>query len=152
MILVSACLLGCPCKYSGGDNFSPAVQAFLKDKDYILCCPEQLGGLPTPRPPAELQHGENDGLRVVNRNGEDVTAPFLAGAEAAWQLCQAHRADTALLKEGSPSCGVERVYDGSFSGKKVPGRGITAALLAAHGVRLLSSEDIDEGQTDGGEG
>ena len=69
MILVSACLVGCPCKYSGGDNFSPAVQAFLKDKDYILCCPEQLGGLPTPRACAEIQ---KDG-RVLTSDGRDVT-------------------------------------------------------------------------------
>ncbi len=137
MILVSACLLGCPCKYSGGDNFSPAVQAFLKDKDYILCCPEQLGGLPTPRPPAEIQNG-----RVVSRTGDDVTAAYRKGAEEALRLCRLTGCRAAVLKANSPSCGCGQVHDGSFSGALVPGSGITAQLLKDHGVRVLTEEDL----------
>lgn len=149
MILVSACLLGEQCKYSGGDNFSPAVAAYLEGKDYLPCCPEQLGGLPTPRPPAEIQGGSGPdvlagSIKIINKEGQDVTAEFIQGAEAALALC--HDAELAILKEGSPSCGVHRIYDGSFSGRKVPGCGVCAALLASKGVLLRSSEDLPPGE------
>ncbi|MDO4733111.1 MAG: DUF523 domain-containing protein [Bacillota bacterium] len=145
MILVSACLLGVKCKYSGGDNFSPAVLAYLQDQEYIACCPEMLGGLPTPRPPAEIQapaDGDSGPAKVLNREGQDVSAAFLQGAEAALALALENAADTAILKEGSPSCGVHCIYDGSFSGKKIPGSGLSAALLKENGIRLISSDEL----------
>ena len=146
MILVSACLLGEKCKYRGGDNFSPAVVDYLQDKAYIACCPEELGGLPTPRPPAEIQAPENEGSteapKVLNKEGQDVSAAFHRGAEAALELCLKNGVDLAILKEGSPSCGVKRIYDGSFSGKKISGSGLTAALLRQHGIRLCSEEEL----------
>lgn len=147
MILVSACLLGEKCKYSGGDNFSPAVVDYLRDKSYIVCCPEELGGLPTPRPPAEIQPGGEEKrpdapAKVLNKEGVDVSAAFHKGAEAALSICLENGVDTAILKEGSPSCGVHCIYDGSFSGKKIPGSGITAALLREHGIRVYSEKEL----------
>ena len=145
MILVSSCLLGKKCKYNGGDNLSPALLEYLQDKEYVCCCPEQLGGLPTPRIPAEIQGGSGEKVWqnravVINKAGQDVSAAFRQGAEAALDICRGHGVDCAILKEGSPSCGVAHIYDGSFSGQKIPGCGVTAALLAAAGIRLISSD------------
>ena len=147
MILVSACLLGEACTYSGGDNFSSSLCAFLEDKKYITCCPEQLGGLPTPRPPAEIQDG--DGTKVLSQTahvqnccGQDVTEAFLSGAYATLDICRQKDVDTAILKEGSPSCGVKRIYDGSFSRRNITGQGVTSALLGANGIYVYSSEDF----------
>ncbi len=138
MIIVSACLLGRNCKYSGGNNCSAAVLKYLEGKDYIACCPECDGGLDTPRVPSERV-----GDRVVSRDGLDVTAQFHKGAQRALELARQHGADTAILKERSPSCGVREIYDGSFTGTRVPGSGVTARLLAENGLRLYTEEDID---------
>jgi len=138
MILVSACLLGCNCKYSGGNNRNEAVIKFLEGKEYVTCCPESDGGLPTPRLPSERL-----GDKVVSSAGEDVTAQFEKGAQIALGIAREAGADTAILKERSPSCGVRLIYDGSFSGVKVPGMGVTAQLLRNAGLRLLTEEDIE---------
>ena len=138
MYLVSACLLGKNCKYNGGNNLSGAVCRFLDGKEYVACCPEQDGGLSTPRVPAERR-----GNRVINRDGLDVTEEFTKGAENALRLALEHGADTAILKERSPSCGVRAIYDGSFTGTVIPGCGLTAQLLAENGLRLLTEEDIE---------
>jgi len=137
-LLVSACLLGHNCKYNGGNNDNAKVHRFLADKEYIIFCPESASGLPCPRDPAEIQ-----GEAVIDRSGQDVTEYFHRGAQMALELCQKQGIDTALLKESSPSCGSHLIYDGTFSKKKLPGLGITARLLAAHGIRLLSEEDLD---------
>ena len=137
MILVSACLLGENCKYSGGNNENAAVRRWLQGREYLAVCPELLGGLAAPRPPAERQ-----GERIVNAQGGDDTAAFLAGAQKTLELCQQHNIRAALLKEGSPSCGVHQIYDGSFCHRRIPRQGVTAELLAAHGVALLSEEDL----------
>ena len=137
MILVSACLLGKNCKYTGGNNRNGAVIAFLEGKEYIPFCPEQAGGLPTPRLPSEIR---GDG--VVNSQGEDVTAAFLLGAARALEVCEASGADLAILKEGSPSCGVHLVYDGTFSGRKIDGMGMTARRLREAGIAVMSENDI----------
>ena len=139
MILVSACLLGRNCKYSGGNNRNEAVIKYLEGKAYITCCPECDGGLPTPRLPSERL-----GDKVVSSAGTDVSAQFEKGAAIALRLAQEHGADTAILKERSPSCGVRAIYDGSFSGAKVPGQGVTAQLLSKHGLQLLTEEDIEQ--------
>ena len=137
MILVSACLLGENCKYSGGNNRSEAVCRYLEGREYISFCPEQAGGLPTPRMPSEIR-----GDRVYARDGADVTDAFRKGAEKALALCEEEGVETAILKEGSPSCGSHMVYDGTFSGVKIPGRGITARLLEEAGIKICSENDI----------
>lgn len=146
-VLVSACLLGQTCKYSGGDNFNPKVLDFLKDKEYTAVCPEVLGGLPVPRPPAEIQGGSAADIlqgkgKVMNGTGQDNTAAFIAGAEKTLELAKDLGIELALLKEGSPSCGVHRIYDGTFSHQTRPGQGVTAALLKEKGIAVISEEDL----------
>lgn len=136
-ILVSACLLGTCCKYSGGNNLCPAVAALSERYALVPVCPEQLGGLPTPRPPAELQGG-----RVVNREGQDVTEQYRKGAEEALGLAELLSCRAAVLKEKSPSCGVGAVYDGTFTGTLRPGDGVTAALLRARGIPVISEKQL----------
>ena len=138
-LLVSACLLGVPCKYSGGHNGCPKVAA-LKDRYHLVpVCPEQLGGLPTPRPPAECRDG-----RVFNRAGEDVTDRFAAGAEAALHLAGTLSCQGAVLKSRSPSCGSGAIYDGTFTGTLTTGDGVTARLLKDHGFPVYTEEDVDK--------
>lgn len=139
MILVSACLLGENCKYTGGNNRNEAVLSFLEGKEYVPFCPEQAGGLPTPRLPSEIR-----GDTVVSCEGDDVTEYFRLGAARALEACRAHKVTVAILKEASPSCGVHLVYDGTFSGRKVPGMGMTARLLEEEGVAVMSEQDIED--------
>ena len=137
-ILVSACLLGAACKYSGGDNLCPQVAAIVQNHALVPVCPEQLGGLPTPRTPAERQ-----GDRVVTKDGRDVTDAYLRGAQEALKLAKLFGCDTAILKARSPSCGARAIYDGSFTGTVVPGDGVTAELLQASGIRVLTETELD---------
>ena len=137
-ILVSACLLGAACKYSGGDNLCPKVAALTEKYHLVPVCPEQLGGLPTPRTPAERQ-----GDRVITRDGSDVTDAYLRGAQEALKLAKFFGCDTAILKVRSPSCGVGAIYDGTFTGTVIPGSGVTAALLEASGIRVITEEELD---------
>lgn len=139
MILVSACLVGENCRYDGGNCANDKVRSFLAGQDYLPLCPEVLGGLPTPRQPAEIR-----GNQVVDADGLDRSAAFRTGAEAVLALCQQHQIKLALLKEGSPSCGGSRVYDGSFSGRRIAGQGVTAALLRAHGIQVIGENDLPE--------
>ena len=141
MILVSACLLGENCKYDGGNNDNLYVKLFLKDKEYVAFCPEIAGGLDAPRPPCEMCQG-----RVMNVKGEDMTEEFTDGAEQALDLCLETGAELAVLKEGSPSCGVNWIYDGTFDHVRIPGKGVTAALLAENGINCISEEDIVNGR------
>ena len=134
-VLVSACLLGVCCRYDGQSKACPAVLELLKAHELIPVCPEQLGGLPTPRPPAEIQ-----GNRVINREGTDVTAQYQKGAEEAARLYQLFHCACAVLKARSPSCGCGEVYDGSFSGTLVPGDGITAQAFKRLGLRVITEE------------
>lgn len=138
-ILVSACLLGAACKYSGGDNFCPKVAALVKDYHLVPVCPEQLGGLPTPRTPAERQ-----GNRVITKDGQDVTAAYHRGAQEAWKLAKLFGCDTAILKARSPSCGAQGIYDGTFTGTVIPGSGVTAELLRDAGLRILTEEELEQ--------
>ncbi len=140
MVVVSACLLGMNTKYNGNNNINEEVVA-LKDKFVLVpLCPEQLGGLTTPRTPAEVQ--ENG--CVYNKDGEDVTESFLRGASETLKLIKLFNIRYALLKDGSPSCGVHFIYDGTFTGKKIKGRGITAQLLMDNGIKIFSENDIKE--------
>ncbi|MDY6304265.1 MAG: DUF523 domain-containing protein [Succiniclasticum sp.] len=139
-ILVSACLLGIHCKYSGGDNANAKVLALAANpaNEVIPVCPEVLGGLPTPRPPAEIQP---DG-RVMTQDGHEVTAAYRAGAERTLAIAREMRPDRIILQSRSPSCGVRERYDGTFSRVRVPGQGVTAALLVKHGFSVEDVGDI----------
>lgn len=137
--LISACLLGEPCRYNGEAKANPAVLEFVQNSGhtFITVCPEVLGGLPIPRAPAERL-----GSRVKNREGEDVTKAFLLGAEKTLALAQQHRCDGAILKERSPSCGHGQIYDGTFSGRLIPGDGITSQLLRAHCIPVYGESRL----------
>ena len=137
-VLVSACLLGENCKYSGGNNRNETVLAFLKDHEAGPVCPEVLGGLPAPRTPAEIVDGA-----VIARDGENVDQAFRRGAELALDIARRAGAELAVLQPRSPSCGVRQVYDGTFSGRRVPGMGVFARLLAENGFRLLEPEALE---------
>ena len=132
---MSACLLGLCCRYDGKSKCNERVLLLSQKHQLIPVCPEQLGGLPTPRPPAELRDG-----RVVNRLGEDVTAQYEKGAAETLRLYELLHCDCVLLKARSPSCGPDAVYDGSFSGTLVPGKGIAAKLLSQRQIPVLSEE------------
>lgn len=150
MIIVSACLLGENCKYSGGNNKSENVIKYLEDKEYILVCPEQLGGLSTPRNPSEIiTYGNKDGndvlsgcTKVLSNKGIDVTKNFIQGAEETLKIAKEHNAKTAILKAGSPSCGYKKIYDGTFLDNKIQGMGVTAAILNKENIALLDEDDI----------
>ncbi len=138
-ILVSACLLGVACKYSGGSNDCPALLAALQagGHRWVPVCPEVYGGLPTPRAPAERRGG-----RVVTANGADVTPAFRRGAEAALHLARQAGCTAAILKANSPSCGYGAVYDGRFCGRLTEGSGVTAALLAENGIPVYNETNF----------
>ena len=149
-LLVSACLLGRPVRYDGqAKPLSEQDWRRLRQKfDLIAACPECMGGLPTPRPPAELRGGDGTAaLRgqagVITATGEDVSAAFIDGAGQALDLAQAHGCRQALLKANSPSCGDRRIYDGRFSGTLKDGEGVTASLFRQAGIVVCSEEDID---------
>lgn len=139
-ILVSRCMLGEPCRYDGRSVPVPELEK-LRQAGHVLIpvCPEVLGGLPTPRSPAERQP---DG-RVVNRAGEDVTAAYLEGAGRTLALALEAGCTLAVLKAKSPSCGCHEIYDGSFTGRLVPGQGVAARLLEESGVRVVDETELD---------
>ena len=136
-ILVSACLLGEACRYDG--KSVPCIDiGLLSDKyDIIAVCPEVAGGLPTPRVPSERV-----GISVINKAGADVTDNYNLGAKSALDLCKKYRIKLAVMKERSPSCGSDKIYDGRFSGKLVPGQGVTTELLRKHGVKVFGESEI----------
>jgi uncharacterized protein YbbK (DUF523 family) len=143
-ILVSACLLGSPVRYNGTDKKSnhPILQRWIDEGRVVSVCPEVLGGLGTPRPPAEIVH--IGGIRRVTANtGRDVTSEFERGAAEAVEQAVRHGARVAILKEGSPSCGSAYVYDGTFTSTRVDGAGVTTALLRDHGIRVFSEQALD---------
>lgn len=137
-ILVSACLLGCPCRYDGAAKADPRVLALMERHTLIPVCPEQLGGLPTPRLPSERREGG-----VFDRSGKDVTAQYRQGAEEVLRLARLYGCTHAVLKERSPSCGSGQIYDGSFSHVLVPGSGVAAELLAQNGITVLGESQAD---------
>ncbi len=148
--LVSACLLGLATRYDGGHNLNEAVQLVFGSRSCIIpICPEQLGGLPTPRPPAEIAGGDGaaviDGrAAVVTAAKKDVTASYLKGAEQALLIAQMFKADGAVLKARSPSCGSGKIHNGSFSSHYMDGDGVTAALLKRRGIPVFTEEDLDD--------
>ncbi len=149
MYLISACLLGVKCKYSGGDNSSKRLIELNKEESFIPVCPEQLGGCPTPRPPSEICGGcgadvLNGKCRVKTITGEDVTEQFIKGAEETLGIAKIYDAKKAILKARSPSCGFCSIYDGTFSGTVREGSGVTAELLKRNGIEVYTEENYDE--------
>lgn len=141
MILVSACLLGINCKYNGKNNYNDKVIEFIKNKKFIPVCPEQLGGLETPRKPSEIIL-KNNKKYVYNIENKDVTREFKKGALETLYIAKKFKCQLAILKANSPSCGCGKIYDGSFSSKLVNGNGITAQLLIDNKIKVVSEEDI----------
>ncbi|MBB3944966.1 uncharacterized protein YbbK (DUF523 family) [Rhizobium skierniewicense] len=150
-ILISACLLGHAVRYDGmGKAFlHPAIERWKDEGRLVTICPEMAGGMPVPRPPAEIENGAS-GLdvlegtaRVLEITGGDVTAQFIAGAQKALAFAKDNDCGYALLIDGSPSCGSVAIYDGSFSGRKQAGQGVTAALLGQAGIAVFSPAEID---------
>lgn len=136
-IAVIACLLGENCKYNGGNNYSKKLVEFLKGKEVISICPEVLGGLPIPRKPAEIVDGE-----VKLENGKSVEYEFKKGAQIALEKVIGNQADLVILQSRSPSCGVNNIYDGSFSGKLIDGKGVFAKLLEENNIDVIDVEDL----------
>ncbi|SNR82474.1 Uncharacterized conserved protein YbbK, DUF523 family [Humidesulfovibrio mexicanus] len=138
-VLVSACLAGYPCRYDGSAFPCPAVVRMVEQGRAVPVCPEQLGGLPTPRAPMELRNG-----RVVANSGADCTEAFSLGARKGLEVARAHGCVRAILKSRSPSCGSGFVYDGAFSGRLVPGDGVFAALLKEQGFAVTTEAENQE--------
>ncbi|OQB23871.1 MAG: hypothetical protein BWY11_01524 [Firmicutes bacterium ADurb.Bin182] len=143
MIIVSACLCGEFCRYDGGAKPDEEVINLLREGRAVPVCPEQLGGLSTPRSPSEIVGGDGTDVilgkaKVLSKEGADVTGAFLKGAKAVLKIAENHGAKKAILKAGSPSCGKGLVYDGSFSGRLKPGDGVTAALLCQNGIKVTA--------------
>ncbi len=138
-IMISACLAGINCKYNGGNNRNEKVLQLMKDNEVITVCPEQMGGLPTPRVPSEIK----DGL-VTARDGRIVDAEFRAGAEKCLEIARREKPDLIVLQSRSPSCGVKQRYDGTFSGRLVDEPGVTARLLMENGFKCVDVEDLPE--------
>lgn len=136
-IMVSACLAGENCKYNGGNNRNEKVMALLAENEIITVCPEQMGGLPTPRVPAEVQNGV-----VMNRDGISVDKEYRLGAEKCLEIAKEFQPDLIILQSRSPSCGVKQRYDGTFTGKLIDQRGVTAELLIRNGFHVIDVEDL----------
>lgn len=140
-VLISACLLGLPCRYSGDGYPIPELEGLFSHRRLHLVpvCPEQLGGLSTPRPPAERV-----GERVLTSGGEDVTEAFRLGADCTLSLAGSLGCHCAMLKARSPSCGSGLIYDGTFTGTRIPGDGMTAEVLKRAGIPLFDEEHLEE--------
>ena len=137
IIGVSACLLGENCKYNGGNNESKKLKDYVEGHTVVPVCPEVMGGLPTPRDPAEIIGGV-----VRQKSGRSVDEEFRAGARAALKIIKDAGAELAILQSRSPSCGVKEIYDGTFTGHLVKGKGVFAAMLEEEGIRALDVEDL----------
>lgn len=138
-ILVSACLLGENCKYNGGNNRNERVLRYVEGNEVIRVCPEMLGGLSCPRKPVEWV-----GDRVMTKEGDDCTEAFRLGVQKALALIADKHIDLAILQSRSPTCGVKQIYDGTFSGTRIPGQGALARALREQGILLMDAEDVPE--------
>ena len=147
MYIISACLCGVNCKYNGLNNYNEKCNELFISGKAILVCPEQLGGLSTPRVPSELQDNTLNIIKkngkILNKDGEDVTENLLKGAREVATIAKKLNIKKAILKEGSPSCGVNYIYDGTFTGNKIKGNGITTELLKALDIEVISEEALD---------
>ncbi|WP_410770948.1 DUF523 domain-containing protein [Fontibacillus sp. BL9] len=147
MIIVSSCLAGMKVRYNGKDCLDESIAKWVAEKKAITVCPELLGGLATPREPAEIVGGTGEDVllgkaRVVNRSGEDVSHQFIQGAYEALKIAKEAGATAIVLKESSPSCGSSRIYEGSFANGVIAGNGVTAALLKKEGFKVVSEDQL----------
>lgn len=138
-LLISSCLVGNNTKYNGKNNYLPLIEELKKKYNFIVICPEVMGGLPIPRDPSEIQ-----GNKVISNSGKDVTTKYNLGAKIALDLAIKHNCKKALLMEKSPSCGVRKIYDGTFSKTLIDGMGITTRLLYENGIEVYSKDEIDQ--------
>lgn len=138
-IMVSACLAGENCKYNGGNNLNEKVLQLMSEHEVITVCPEQMGGLPTPRVPSEVKEGI-----VTARDGRNVDREFRTGAAKCLEIALREQPDLIVMQSRSPSCGVKQRYDGSFTGKLVDAPGVTAQLLMENGFRCVDVEDLSD--------
>lgn len=138
-ILVSACLLGVECRYNGKGELKKDIEMLLKEHELIPVCPEQLGGLATPRDPAEIQDN-----KIITKTGVDVTKEYLKGAEEVLKLAKLYNCSTAILKERSPSCGYGKIYDGTFSKILIDGNGAAADLLIKNGIKVTGESEVNK--------
>lgn len=136
-ILVSACILGVNCKYNGGNNYRADIVEFLKDKEVISICPEMMAGLPAPRASSEIVNG-----RVTDCNGTDVDEIYRIGVENALKKIEGEKIDLVILQSRSPTCGVNRIYDGKFKGNLIKGSGVFAKTLIERGYKVIDVEDF----------
>ena len=141
MILVSACLVGINCKYSGGNNYNQKIFDLVKEGKAIPICPEQLGGLNTPRKPVELKV-INGKRYAIDNEGNDLTENFERGALEVLNLAKTLNINKAILQLRSPSCGVNKIYSGNFDNKLVDGNGILTELLKQNGIDVLTPNEI----------
>lgn len=146
-VLVSACLLGVSCRYDGRSKGHPLARELMAKHTAIPVCPEQLGGLSTPRPPSERRCGG-----VFTREGTDVTTAYDRGAQEVLRLARLYGCTMAILKERSPACGSGKIYDGTFTKTLVDGYGVAAELLAKNGIRVLGESDLEAFLRESGEG
>lgn len=135
--LISACLIGDKVRYDGKDNLVEEIAALLEHYELIPFCPEVEGGLTIPRKPSEIKRG-----RVYDVDGKDVTKHFVLGAQKALSICKYLNVDLAILKENSPSCGVNQIHNGMFNKRLVNGQGVTTTLLKRNGIEVISEKDI----------
>ncbi|CAN0645343.1 Purine nucleoside phosphorylase [Burkholderia cepacia] len=150
-ILVSMCVVGHPVRYNGSAKTAAhvALERWQREGRLVPVCPELAGGFSVPRPPAEIAGGASGqqvlsgAARIVDVNGTDVTAPFVAGAQTALALARTHGCRFAILADGSPSCGSMFIHDGSFGNRRHAGAGVTAALLREHGIEVFADTEID---------
>ena len=147
LVLVSACLAGCACRHDGSSNPDPEVARLVAEGRAVQVCPERDGGLPTPRPSAEIVGGDGHDVlagraKVMTADGTDVTGPYIAGARGALAVARSAGATKAILKSRSPSCGKGVIYNGTFSHERTEGDGVTAALLSQHGIEVVTEQDI----------
>ena len=142
MKLCSACLLGVKCAYDGKARQNIKIIELSKKEVLIPVCPEQLGGLPTPRESSEIVCNDSKAKKIVTESGNDVTQQFRKGAEEVLRIAKLLNIESAVLKQRSPSCGCGQVYDGTFSGTTVEGDGITTALLKKKGIKVISEEEL----------
>ena len=137
-ILISACLIGDKTRYDGHSNYHPLVKELLVKYELVPFCSEVEGGLSVPRKPSEIK-----GNRVINKDGKDVTKNYQKGAELALNICKYLDIKIAILKDGSPACGVHEIHDGNFKGHRIKGMGITASLLSQNGIKVISENEIE---------
>ena len=138
-VLVSACLLGENCKYNGGNNYNVAVVAFVKDKDVLPICPEMMAGMDCPRTPIEIVDGV-----LMDRDGKNVDVAMREAVANAMELIQEEEIQCAVLQSRSPTCGVNQIYDGSFSGKLIEGSGVFVQALKDAGYQVIDAEDVEK--------